>query len=68
MGGKKKKGKKKEKADKGDEDPTEKQTIVINLPVYGWIRVEFKLCDPPDPKSNTFKVSMKTNSTVMDLK
>lgn len=40
MGGKKKTGKKKkEKADKGDEDPTEKQTIVINLPVYGWIRV-----------------------------
>jgi hypothetical protein len=68
MGGKKKKSKKKDNAEKGEEDPTEKQTIVINLPVYGWIRVEFKLCDPPDSKSNTFKVSMKTNSTVMDLK
>jgi len=38
MGAKKKKAKK-EKVEKGEEDPTEKQTIVINLPVYGWIRV-----------------------------
>jgi hypothetical protein len=68
MAPKKPKKPKKEKPAKGEEDPTEKQTIVINLPVYGWIRVEFKLCDPPDPKSNTFKVAMKTNSTVMDLK
>jgi len=57
MGGKKKKkgGKKKKKEEKKDGEEGEKEEenplFTVNLPVYGWIRLELKLCDPPVAKT-----------------
>jgi len=50
MGGKKKKKakKKKEKAEGDEEEKQEENPFLkVNLPEYGWIRVELRLCDPP---------------------
>lgn len=71
MGGKKKKKakKKKEKAEgeEGKEDEVN-PLFIVNLPQYGWIRVELKLCDPPTPMYNSFKAVMRSNQSVMDIK
>lgn len=72
MGGKKKKkGKKKAKKEKkeGDEDGDEPNPLfIVTLPVYGWIRMELKLCDPPTEKYNSFRVVMKTDDRILEVK
>ena len=72
MGGKKKKSKKKSKKEKkeGDDDePKEENPLfTVNLPEYGWIRVELRLCDPPTSKYNTFRVVMRSDERILELK
>lgn len=71
MGAKKKKGKakkKKEKKEKGSDDEEEQGKIEINLPQYGWIRIELRLCDPPVAKYNSFKVVMRSHDRILELK
>ena len=74
MGGKKKKKggggkkKKKEKAD-GDDEPKEMNPdFIVNLPPHGWIRVELRLCDPPFGMHNTFKVVMRSDERILELR
>ena len=71
MGGKKKKKKskkaKKEKAEgEGDEEPN--PLFIVTLPTYGWIRLELRLCDPPTQKYNMFRVCMKTDDRILEVK
>jgi len=40
----------------------------VNLPEYGWIRVELRLCDPPTSNYNKFKVVMRSDERIMELK
>jgi hypothetical protein len=52
MGGKKKKkggkkGKKEKNPDDDDEPKEVNPLFTVNLPEYGWIRLELRLCDPP---------------------
>ena len=74
MGGKKKKkGKKKAKKEKKEGDGEDEEYVdkyKVELPHYGWIRVMFRLCDPPTQveKYNSFKVVMRSNDRVMELK
>ena len=73
MGAKKKKGgKKKKKKEKNPDDEEEKKEenplFTVNLPQYGWIRVELRLCDPPTAAYNKFKVVMRSDERIMDLK
>lgn len=46
---KKKKGKKKKEKKEGDEEEVKEELPAFNiqLPEYGWIRIELRLCDPP---------------------
>ena len=71
MGGKKKKKKskkaKKEKAE-GEEGDEPDPLHIVTLPEYHWIRLELKLCDPPTEKYNMFRVVMKTNDRIMEVK
>ena len=72
MAKKKKGGKKKAKEAKdGDDEETKEENplFTVNLPQYGWIRVEFRLCDPPLPSSkhNTFYRVMRTDERVLEL-
>ena len=73
MGGKKKKKgggkkKKKEKTD-GDDEPKEKDpNFIVNLPPHGWIRVELRLCDPPFGANNQFKVVMRSDERILELR
>tara|TARA_B110000285_G_scaffold195825_1_gene226376 strand:- start:285 stop:665 length:381 start_codon:yes stop_codon:yes gene_type:complete len=71
MGGKKKKKKskkvKKEKVEgEGDEEPNPLFNVV--LPVFGWIRLELRLCDPPTEKYNMFRVCLKTDDRILEIK
>ena len=72
MGGKKKSKKgKKGKKEKGEK--VEKVTVInpifnCKLPHFGWIRVTLCLCDPPVPKFNVFKVIMRSNHGVAEIK
>ena len=71
MGGKKKKKKskkaKKEKVEgEGDDEPN--PLFIVTLPVYGWIRLELRLCDPPTEKYNMFRVCMKTDDRILEVK
>jgi len=72
MGGKKKKKGKKKKAEKKDGEDGDKDEVndefKINLPSYGWIRLQLKLCDPPTPMYNTFRTVMRSNQSMMDVK
>ena len=72
MGGKKKKkGKKKKEKKEGDEEEEKKEedpAFTVNLPEYGWIRVELKLCDAPNPNFNKFRVIMRADERVLELK
>lgn len=74
MGGKKKKkaGKKGKKEKKEGDEEEEKQEenplFTVNLAEYGWIRVELKLCDAPSPKYNSFKVVMRSDDRILELK
>ena len=72
MGGKKKKkkgGKKKKEKKEGDEDNDEPDPLhIVTLPEYHWIRLELKLCDPPTEKYNMFRVVMKTNDRILEVK
>jgi len=71
MGGKKKKKKskkaKKEKKE-GDEDEEPNPLFIVTLPTYGWIRLELHLCDPPTEKYNKFRVCMKTDDRILEVK
>jgi hypothetical protein len=67
--GKKGKGKKgKAKKEGSDNEDNKPPAVVIELPFYGWIRLELRLCDPPVAIYNTFKVVMRSDSTMIDLK
>lgn len=70
MGGKKKKKKgkssKKKKEDDGEKE--EKEEFVVQMPSYGWIRLQLKLCDPPFTNTNTFRTVMRSNQSMMDVK
>lgn len=73
MGGKKKKkgakkAKKEKNPDDDDEPLAENPLFTVNMPEFGWIRVELKLCDPPTPLYNTFKVVMRSDDRVLELK
>jgi hypothetical protein len=72
MGGKKKKKgggkKKKEKNDDDDEVKEINPLFIVNLPEYGWIRIELKLCDPPTAMFNSFKVVMRTDERILEVK
>ena len=75
MGGKKKKGgKKKGKASKAvkkvdDGEPKIRNPLFENhLPFFGWIRVTLRLCDPPVPEFNFFRVIMRANQGVNEIK
>ena len=72
MGAKKKKkgGKKKEKKSKedGEEPEPENPLFTVVLPEYGWIRIELVLCDAPTQKYNSFRVVMRTDDRILELK
>ena len=72
MGGKKKKkgGKKKAKKEKveGEEGDEPNPLFIVTLPSYGWIRLQLKLCDPPTEKYNMFRVVMKTDDRILEVK
>ena len=71
MGGKKKKKgkKKKEKKDDDDDEPKEVNPLfTVNLPEYGWIRLELKLCDPPTARYNSFRVVMRSDERILEVK
>jgi hypothetical protein len=72
MGGKKKKKGGKKKKDKNPDDEDEVKEInplfIVNLPEYGWIRLELKLCDPPTAKFNSFRVVMRTDERILEIK
>ena len=72
MGAKKKKkgGKKKKEKNPDDEDEVKEVNplFTVNLPEYGWIRLELKLCDPPTTMFNSFKVVMRTDERIMEVK
>ena len=73
MGAKKKKkggGKKKKEKKEGDDDePKEENPLFTTLiPEFGWIRVELKLCDAPTTKYNSFRVVMRSDDRVLELK
>ena len=71
MGGKKKKKtkKKKEKGDGEEEEKVEENPFLkVSLPEYGWIRVELRLCDPPTTMYNTFRVVMRSDERILELK
>ena len=69
---KKKKGKKKKEKKTGDDDDDEKQEenplFTVNLPEYGWIRVHLRLCDPPTKLRNSFRVVMRADERILELK
>ena len=69
---KKKKGKKKKEKKTGDDDDEEKQEenplFTVKLPEYGWIRVNLRLCDPPTPMYNSFRVVMRADERILELK
>ena len=47
---KKKKGKKKKEKKEGDDEENKEElnpAFNIQLPFYGWIRIELRFCDPP---------------------
>lgn len=72
MGGKKKKKgkKKKEKKDDDDDEPKEENPLfTVNLPQYGWIRVQFTLCNPilPGARHNNFYKVMRADERVLEL-
>jgi hypothetical protein len=71
MGGKKKKKGGKKKKEKNDDDDEVKEInplFIVNLPEYGWIRIELKLCDPPTAMFNSFKVVMRTDERILEVK
>tara|TARA_B110000285_G_C14758941_1_gene438689 strand:+ start:81 stop:443 length:363 start_codon:yes stop_codon:yes gene_type:complete len=72
MGGKKKKKSKSKKAKKekvdGEEDDKPDPLHTVILPEYNWIRLELRLCDPPTEKYNMFRVVMKTDDRIMEVK
>ena len=68
---KKKKSKKKKEKKEGDEEEEKKEedpAFTVNLPEYGWIRVELRLCDAPNPNFNKFRVIMRSDERVLELK
>jgi hypothetical protein len=73
MGAKKKgKGKKKKSKDKkeGEEDEPKEENpdLIVNLVHYGWIRVEFRLCNAILPDYNKFIAVMRSDERVLELK
>ena len=71
MGGKKKKKGGKKKKEKNEDDDEVKEInplFIVNLPEYGWIRLELKLCDPPTAMFNSFKVVMRTDERILEVK
>jgi len=68
-GKKKKKGKKEKKeGDEEEEKQEENPYFKVELPEYGWIRLELKLCDAPSTKFNTFRVVMRSDDRMLELK
>ena len=68
---KKKKGKKKKEKKEGDEDEKKLNlpaAFDMVLPVFNWIRIEFRLCDAPTPEHNKFLVVMRSSDRILELK
>lgn len=71
MGGKKKKKSKKTKEKNPDDEDEPKEVnplFTVNLPEYGWIRLTLRLCDPPTPMYNSFRVVMRTDERILEVK
>jgi len=72
MGGKKKKkgGKKKKEKNPDDEDEVKEVNplFTVVLPEYGWIRLTLRLCDAPAKQYNTFRVVMRTDERMLEVK
>ena len=74
--GPKKKSKKSKKAKKakaeGDEDEEQKEenpAFKVELPEYGWIRLELKLCDCQfNQDKRPYRVVMRTDERILELK
>ena len=68
-GGKKKGGKKAASKKVDDGEPKVVNPLFKNsLPFYGWIRVELRLCDPPVADFNKFRVCLRANQGVNEIK
>lgn len=68
---KKKKGKKKKEKKEGDDEENKEElnpAFNIQLPFYGWIRIELRLCDPPTEQHNNFLVIMRSSDRILELK
>ena len=73
MGGKKKGkkkagGGKKKKADGDDEPKVINPDFLVKPDATGWIKLEFKLCDPPFNKVNAFKHVCRSDDKILELK